>query len=385
MNDVSQKKHFSVLDSFRGICACLVAISHFNANSIFMGSHIFDRGSIWVDFFFVLSGFVIFSSYGEKLRSGFSASQFIFLRLGRLYPLHITILLAYICLETMRYYIIVHIAKSELVTPFTSADDNLFVIFCNISLIQSMGFLDDLSFNGPSWSISVEFYTYILFAAILVHSGRFYRIVTFLVSLTSLIFLSMHYPSLFAKLDLGFLRCVYGFGCGALTWEVYHQYQERMGAIVQKNKMISNTLEIGALILTLVYVNYYAFNATSFAAPLIFGAFILLFSFESGVVSKHLKSKIFLLLGTLSYSIYMIHMFVSGYMFNLPVRLLENKAGWDITVQGEKVALYGKDLISGTLFEIVYLLIVIAGSYITYTLIEEPCRKWSKKLIVTSK
>ena len=49
-------------------------------------------GWLWVDFFFVLSGFVIAASCGERLASGFAVRRFMLLRLGRIYPLHITML-----------------------------------------------------------------------------------------------------------------------------------------------------------------------------------------------------------------------------------------------------------------------------------------------------
>ena len=86
MTDSVTRKHYLVLDSFWGICACLVAVSHFGANSIVAGSSLLDRGGIYVDFFFVLSGFVIFSNYRDRLRDGYSLSRFMFLRFARLYP-----------------------------------------------------------------------------------------------------------------------------------------------------------------------------------------------------------------------------------------------------------------------------------------------------------
>lgn len=50
---------------------------------------------LFVDFFFVLSGFVIASTYQERIAGGFSVWRFMLLRLGRLYPLHIAVLVAF--------------------------------------------------------------------------------------------------------------------------------------------------------------------------------------------------------------------------------------------------------------------------------------------------
>jgi len=290
------KHRFSVLDSYRGLFACLVAMSHFNAYNPFQNSHIFNRGGIWVDFFFVLSGFVIYANYSEKLRSGFGAAKFIFLRIGRLYPLHLAILLAYISVDLVQY--VVHIDGAALYAPFSAPGEDISAIIANVFLVHSLGIVDELSFNGPSWSISVEFYTYILFAFVLIYSGRFYRHITFLVALISLVILCMNSTQLLEKLDFGFFRCVYGFGCGALVWEVFNVWHKKIGPIIGDYKIKSHVIELAAVVLGLVYVNYFAFSALSFFAPLVFGVFILLFSFEAGIVSKFLKQRFFLLLGT---------------------------------------------------------------------------------------
>ncbi|WP_454616650.1 hypothetical protein [Bradyrhizobium cenepequi] len=54
------------------------------------------KAYLFVDFFFVLTGFVIASNYRSRLADGFSAGRFLVLRLGRIYPLHIVTLLLFI-------------------------------------------------------------------------------------------------------------------------------------------------------------------------------------------------------------------------------------------------------------------------------------------------
>jgi peptidoglycan/LPS O-acetylase OafA/YrhL len=61
-------ERFIALDSWRGIAACLVALFHLEAYSHLVYSHLnaapFLRNSwLFVDFFFVLSGFVIAANY----------------------------------------------------------------------------------------------------------------------------------------------------------------------------------------------------------------------------------------------------------------------------------------------------------------------------------
>src|SRR5258705_13801306 len=94
-------ERFVVLDSWRGIAACLVALFHLDAYS-----HLYDvpflRNSwLFVDFFFVLSGFVIAANYQQRLRDGFGVGRFLLLRLGRLYPLHLFMLAAAVAVKLL--------------------------------------------------------------------------------------------------------------------------------------------------------------------------------------------------------------------------------------------------------------------------------------------
>jgi peptidoglycan/LPS O-acetylase OafA/YrhL len=79
-------KRFAALDSWRGLAACLVALHHLSRS---MDSHVNALGLIpnsylFVDFFFVLSGFVIAANYEQRLAEGFSVWRFALLRFGRL-------------------------------------------------------------------------------------------------------------------------------------------------------------------------------------------------------------------------------------------------------------------------------------------------------------
>ena len=85
----SAKKHhtFQTLDSWRGICALMVALAHFSANSHINTYNIVINASFYVDFFFVLSGFVIAANYITRFTSISNIGSFMFLRFGRLYPM----------------------------------------------------------------------------------------------------------------------------------------------------------------------------------------------------------------------------------------------------------------------------------------------------------
>src|SRR5258708_2731325 len=140
-----QQQRFVALDSLRGICAIIVAIYHFSTVSYLADMPFIKNGFLFVDFFFVLSGFVIASSYGDKLRSGFSIPQFMFLRLGRLYPLPIFVLLLYLPIAMTGGY------------SWSS-------FWVTALLLQAFSHGGLGNWNPPSWSISAEVWTYLAFA-----------------------------------------------------------------------------------------------------------------------------------------------------------------------------------------------------------------------------
>src|SRR5690348_4404083 len=59
----------------------------------------FRHGWMLVDFFFILSGFVITASYGARLAQGYPRWRFLLIRFGRVYPLHIATVAIYVVLE----------------------------------------------------------------------------------------------------------------------------------------------------------------------------------------------------------------------------------------------------------------------------------------------
>lgn len=74
-----------VLDALRGICALLVVLVHFRSNGYIAQLPVLRNGWLFVDYFFVLSGFVIAHSYGARLASGeVSVARFMGLRMGRI-------------------------------------------------------------------------------------------------------------------------------------------------------------------------------------------------------------------------------------------------------------------------------------------------------------
>ena len=77
-------QRYATLDGLRGVAAAFVVCYH---TQIFRGcSAIAPHGYLAVDFFFLLSGFVIASAYEKKLEAGFTVPEFFKHRVIRLYP-----------------------------------------------------------------------------------------------------------------------------------------------------------------------------------------------------------------------------------------------------------------------------------------------------------
>lgn len=83
-----QKPHYELLDGLRGVAALLVIWYHFFECFATSGvDQKFNHGYLAVDFFFVLSGFVIGYAYDDRWKKGLTKSEFIERRLIRLQPM----------------------------------------------------------------------------------------------------------------------------------------------------------------------------------------------------------------------------------------------------------------------------------------------------------
>ncbi len=74
-----------LLDGYRGLAAACVALYHFGL--MFHQAWILPHARLAVDFFFLLSGFVVPYSYGDRLAKGLGLAPYLWLRAERLYPL----------------------------------------------------------------------------------------------------------------------------------------------------------------------------------------------------------------------------------------------------------------------------------------------------------
>src|SRR5215217_3522788 len=154
---------FAALDGLRGICALLVALFHLPLACHLLASPVVHEGYIFVDFFFVLSGFVIAHAYGTRLTGGGELASFLVRRIGRLWPLHVVVLAVMVAIDCVLYVLVTRFSVVG-PQPFTG-QHALDLLLSNAFLIHSWG-IGWLSWNTPSWRISAELLAYIAFGAV---------------------------------------------------------------------------------------------------------------------------------------------------------------------------------------------------------------------------
>lgn len=381
------EQRYVALESWRGIAACLVALFHLDAYSHFHALPFLRNCWLFVDFFFVLSGFIIAANYQTRLQQGFGIRRFLLLRLGRLYPLHFTMLALFVAFELLKAVgrsMMTGAVSPGSAAPFSTAADAPATIFANLLLIQSFHVFDFLSWNVPSWSISTEFYTYVLFALCLVTLRKNARILlpAALIAGPVLIVL-LSDQNMSTTYDWGIIRCVYGFAAGVTAWHVYKNAQRFRRWLAAGS--VASLVEGVALGAAIVFVTV-ADKATplSIAAPYLFAAIVLVFACEAGAASAFLMRRPLIFLGTVSYSIYMTHVFVEQRMFDAASafgKILHANVFTHVEVAGHDVFFLGTRAWQGDLAYIVYLLLVIGMSWVTYSWIERPAREWMRSRV----
>lgn len=113
------------------------------------------KGYLAVDFFFVLSGFILSHVYLEQAGTGsFNAKTFYVKRLARVYPVHVFTLAIYLfaCLGVWAGGLW---GRME---GFTVGE-----VVRSFFLLHAWGFDGRSPFNAPSWSISAEWFAYLVF------------------------------------------------------------------------------------------------------------------------------------------------------------------------------------------------------------------------------
>ena len=307
---------FTKLESLRGVAACLVILYHSPFNFGFEPFSFFNNSYLFVDFFFILSGFVMSFAYGEKISKGLEFYKYISLRIGRIYPLHFFILLAWVPYVILKQYLYAngYGGTDQLDTS------NIYSFISNLFLVHSMGVHSHLSWNYPSWSISTEFFAYIAFFVITLTLDRKKNLVVpLIIVLLSYIFIfNTNYPNLDITFDYGFIRCLGAFYIGVFLFRIKPKLK-----IINSENWIT-LLEVISISFLITVVSFSNSNKPVLALTILSFAIVLIVfsSSKSGFLGKILETSFMREVGIRSYSIYMLLGITWGIILNIFIHLL---------------------------------------------------------------
>jgi len=366
--------HFEALDGWRGICACCVVLLHFQGYSPIYTSPLVRNSYLFVDFFFVLSGFVIAWNYAAQLDSWSGLKRFLILRLGRLYPLHIFMLFCFLAYETIK--LVYGFGRPSASPTFTGGNQPMAVL-TNVFLVQSLNLHQSLTWNVPSWSISTEFWTYVIFALICVWLGMRNWVLVVAAVTAPILLYQVSKTGMDITFDYGLIRCLFGFALGVACCRIHRRRPAEMARWGVGAVTVLECMVVAAVVL---FVSTAGTSAWSLLAPFVFAVAVLVFAAEQGLLSRLFGLPPLKWLGKLSYSIYLTHFLIVS-AFPTVVKHVFHMDLWTpfALANGQYLRLFGRNSVEGTFFYLLVLALTLAFSAFTYRWIETPGREWSRR------
>lgn len=350
------------LDGLRGVFSIMVVLFHFNSEFIpdfLFNNFIIRKSGLFVDFFFVLSGFVIALNY-TNLSKVNEFTTYLKKRLIRIYPLLFWTAMVFFAV----YYVCTYYG-------FTSSYDEiegrwLINLAETLLLTNSTPILGvNYGINYPSWTISSEMISYIVFGLLSLTFTTVKKPLKFAIVIGICVTFLWYLKQYWVIEDYGFVRGLYAFLMGCLVYKFYN-----------KKRVYHKGLEFITVLVLLVYMYLLSIlplqkqEVFSIATiPLLFASILFILLHTNGMISNILESRTFQFLGKISYSVYLNHAII--------IVLLPNGIQYvfDLSLNPW----------SQTLILIVTMLALIIYSNFTYVLVEKRVGNMLKrKLLKTS-
>lgn len=348
-------------------------------NSYLFSGSIVQHAYLFVDFFFVLSGFVIAARYQERLSAALiSVADFLELRLGRLYPLHLFTLLG-----MMVIYTYVGTAPDALV-GLNAAPINrrLSSFLANLFMVQGLHTTAAPTWNRPSWSISTEFATYVVYALLWRTLKKRTWIATACIIVAAPVAIALLVGHMDTTFDWGILRSLLGFALGTVVFNALRRPAVRAVAERVAPKL-ATAIESVVLLVVGVFVAQPDHTKLTIAAPFVFSIAVLVFSRGQGAASALLASRPFRHLGAISYSVYLLHQPLQELFLVVALRCYAT-LGWSWMFAGDafKPGLsLGASGLGGDAMTVAMLVVLLAVSTVTWRFVETPCRVWVRRRV----
>jgi peptidoglycan/LPS O-acetylase OafA/YrhL len=300
------------LTPLRGIAALWVVLYHYCGTrqyfpnlDITPHSYFIGKGYLGVDMFFMLSGFVMAHVYCGAFSEGVRRHYrgFMVARIARLYPLHVFVLFLFVATAVISQLAAGVASGSFSGIPLTGPE-SLSALVANILMVQGLA-AGQLSWNFPSWSISVEFIAYLAFPfalpAIARASGSMRLI------LAALLFAALASLAALTKGDfnqwdgpIALLRCMPEFLLGTLLYFTFRDH-------AQRSWLGSDLAVLTVLTATLACLH---FGAPDLLIVTLFASLVLFAVANTGAFARFANIAPLVWLGEISYSLYLIQGFV---------------------------------------------------------------------------
>ena len=356
------------LTSLRFFAASLIVILHgvgILHHSFLQQLFAFAHG---VTFFFILSGFILAYSY-PALNGAKAIGKFWFARISRIWPATIVSILFWAALLPWGL-------------PDLPLYQKLAVFFTNIFLLHSWIPSATIanSLNSVTWSLSAELLFYLLFPALLyVLKIRWTWILLCLISWIAIHILLMLNVDFVGQKD--FFDWLYYFSpttrlfefvSGIFAYQLYRRFNTVKGPLLFWTILESGTLllvifnlwlckhlfQLGLFLGDLIPLGLYI-KHTGGATPSLF-LLVLVFAFNRGWLSMLLSRPSFVLLGRISFALYLVHYpFVNLYKLHLK-EFSSSYSSWELNIA--------------------YWIVCLGASYLLFTFVEEPCRRVMKRI-----
>ena len=343
------------LDGIRGVAALSIVVYHdsgtFSSNPLF-----FQWGWINVDLFFLLSGIVITHVYETQVESGrTSFTQFLSHRLARLWPMHFFALLSVLAIEGAH-----EIWGGPHLGDWSAP---LYTFLLNVVFLQNIGLYTSAAYghtwDGNAWSLSPEIFVNLVWFYLVVRKRLSSKLLVSLV--LALAVLQYNWGGDLSGLILSsnLVRCSisYAMGCVLYRHFIANPHLPRPSVATSNVAGLTILALLVFIILNLTlwqrpFTNHWDWIFVLFVFP----SFTYFALQPETVLNRILSSRLFVFLGTISYSIYLMHPQV-GFLLTFAEDLLSE--------HGVPAPYKGIVLLLGT----------IGVATLTYRLIETPSRK----------
>ena len=311
------KPHYELLDGLRGVAALLVVWYHVFEGYAFAGGTLIEsinHGYLAVDFFFILSGFVIGYAYDDRWGRSLTMKNFFKRRLIRLHPMVImgaVLGVVTFCIQGSVQWDGTHVATSMTMLALLCA--MFFIPAYPGAGYEVRGNGEMFPLNGPSWSLFFEYIGNLLYA-LFIHRLSNKMLTVFVVLLgAALACFAIFDVSGYGNMGVGWTLDAVNFLGGLLRM----LFPFSLGMLLSRNfrpVKVRGAFWICAAVLLALFVVPYLEGTESICWNGLYEAFCIIVVFPlliilgaSGNTTDKVSTGICKFLGDISYPLYITH------------------------------------------------------------------------------